>query len=109
MKMNRRTFLKTVGAGLSGAAALGLVAAAGETRRPNILFFYPDQHRYDWTSIAKGDASRQDPDLPDITPNLRRLAKHGVHFTNALSPAPVCAPSRACRSVARCTRVTPEC
>ena len=36
------------------------------------------------------------PELPDITPNLKKLAERGVRFTNAFSPAPVCAPSRAC-------------
>jgi arylsulfatase len=96
MKMNRRTFLKTAGAGLSAAVALDCVTAAGQTRRPNILFFYPDQHRFDWTNIPSGGAARQDPELPDITPNLRQLARQGVHFTNAFSPSPVCAPSRAC-------------
>jgi arylsulfatase A-like enzyme len=71
-------------------------ACAGE--RPNILFLFPDQHRFDWTSM--------NPELPDITPNLKKLAESGVHFTGALSPAPVCAPARAClasgRSYANC-------
>jgi len=88
MKMNRRAFLKTAGAGLSALVTLDRVVATGGHSRPNILFFYPDQHRFDWTSMNS--------ELPDITPNLRRLAKRGVHFTNALSPSPVCAPSRAC-------------
>jgi len=68
----------------------------GSVSRPNILFFFPDQHRYDWTSIPVRDASRRNPELPDITPNLRQLAKEGVNFTNALCPSPLCAPSRAC-------------
>ncbi|UCG58159.1 MAG: sulfatase-like hydrolase/transferase [Phycisphaerales bacterium] len=88
MNMNRRAFLKMTGASISAMVALDQVMAAGGTSRPNILFFYPDQHRFDWTSM--------NPELPDITPNLRRLAKRGVHFSNALSPSPVCAPSRAC-------------
>jgi len=93
MKMNRRVFLKKVGAGLSAMLTLDCVMVVpcesrGSVSRPNILFFFPDQHRYDWTSI--------NPELPDITPNLRQLAKQGVHFTNALCPSPLCAPSRAC-------------
>ncbi|MBA7636015.1 Arylsulfatase [subsurface metagenome] len=88
MKMNRRVFLKTAGAGLSAMMTLDCVMARDGVWRPNILFFYPDQHRFDWTS--------SNPELPDITPNLRQLAKQGVHFTNAFSPSPVCAPSRAC-------------
>lgn len=88
MKMCRRAFLRMAGASLPAVASLDRVMAAGHTPRPNILFFFPDQHRFDWTSM--------NPDLPDITPNLRQLARRGMHFTNALSPAPVCAPSRAC-------------
>ncbi|MFH1884722.1 MAG: sulfatase-like hydrolase/transferase [Planctomycetota bacterium] len=104
MKMNRRVFLKTAGAGLSAMMTLDCVMARDGVWRPNILFFYPDQHRFDWTSIPVipsgmpfgRDAFRRNPELPDITPNLRQLAKRGVHFTNAFSPSPVCAPSRAC-------------
>lgn len=88
MKMNRRAFLKTSGAALAGLFVLDRLVMAERASRPNILFFFPDQHRFDWTSM--------NPDVPDITPNLKRLAARGVHFTNALSPAPVCAPARAC-------------
>jgi len=88
MKMNRRTFLKKAGASVSAMITLDRVLADDNLRRPNILFFFPDQHRSDWTSANL--------ELPDITPNLKLLASRGVHFTNALSPAPVCAPARAC-------------
>jgi len=86
--VNRREFLKTAGASLSAVMALDFVMAGDGVSRPNILFFYPDQHRFDWTSM--------NPELPDITPNLKQLAKRGVHFTNAFCPSPLCAPSRAC-------------
>ena len=56
--------------------------------RPNILFFYPDQWRRDWTGFADGAGVR--------TPNLERLASRGVRFTNAFCPSPLCAPARAC-------------
>jgi len=88
MKVNRRAFLRTAGAGLSGLMALDWAAMADGVSRPNILFFFPDQHRFDWTTM--------NPELPDVTPNLKRLASRGAHFTNALSPAPLCAPARAC-------------
>ncbi len=55
--------------------------------RPNILFFFPDQHRFDWTGL--------NGDLPVRTPNLDRLTAQGTAFTNALCPSPLCAPSRA--------------
>jgi arylsulfatase A-like enzyme len=53
---------------------------------PNILFFFPDQHRFDWIG--------QNKNLPLRTPHLDALAKRGVYFTNAISPSPLCAPSR---------------
>ena len=56
-----------------GAAAAGLLAAQG--RRPNFLFLFPDQHRYDWTGSNR--------DLPLRTPNLDALARRGVEFTRA--------------------------
>lgn len=56
-------------------------------RLPNILFFLPDQHRFDWTGL--------NPDLPLRTPNLDGLAERGTIFTHALCPSPLCAPSRA--------------
>jgi len=93
MKMNRRAFLKTAGASLSAIVTLDCVMTGNGVSRPNILFFYPDQHRFDWTSM--------NPEMPDITPNLRQLAKQGAHFTSAFSPSPVCAPSRACLASGR--------
>jgi arylsulfatase A-like enzyme len=61
---------------------------ANHDKRPNILFFFPDQHRFDWLGL-----NRQ---LPLRTPNLDKLAHRGVLFANALCPSPLCAPGRAC-------------
>jgi arylsulfatase len=98
VEMNRRVFLKTVGAGLLASVGPASINASRKTSRPNILLFFPDEHRFDWTSM--------NPELPDITPHLKQLAGRGVHFTNALCPSPVCAPSRAClasgKEYARC-------
>jgi len=86
--MKRREFLHVTGLG-AAACCVGRLQGAGEAgRRPNILFLFPDQHRYDWTSL--------NPDLPDITPNLKALAQGGVRFTRAFTPSPLCAPARAC-------------
>lgn len=62
-------------------------ANEGTNRPPNILFFFPDQHRYDWMGL--------NPDVPIPTPNLDRLAKQGAYFTNSVCPSPLCAPARA--------------
>lgn len=57
-------------------------------RPPNILFFFPDQHRPDWLGC--------NPALPLRTPNLDRLMQRGVRFSNAYTPSPLCSPARAC-------------
>ena len=62
-------------------------------RQPNILFFFPDQHRPDWLG---GNA-----DLPLRTPNLDRLRANGVQFINAFTPSPLCSPARACLATGR--------
>ncbi|MFC6964620.1 sulfatase family protein [Halocatena marina] len=59
-----------------------------EIDRPNLLFFFPDQHRHDWLG--------SNTELPLRTPNIDRLAARGVRFTNAVCPSPLCSPSRAC-------------
>jgi arylsulfatase len=69
---------------LGATAAL----AAAPTTRPNILFLFPDQQRYDWTSLNRS--------LPLRTPNLNALRSRGVEFTHAAVASPLCAPSRAC-------------
>ena len=60
----------------------------GMRKQPNIVFFFPDQHRPDWLGL--------NPNLPLRTPNIDRLAESGIRFTKALCPSPLCAPSRAC-------------
>ena len=57
-----------------------------QTDRPNILFIMDDQHRFDYMGCAGADFVR--------TPNIDRLAKQGVHFTQCSTNCPVCAPSR---------------
>jgi arylsulfatase A-like enzyme len=86
--MKRREFLRAAGLGVLALGGGDLFGAGRFESRPNLLFLFPDQHRFDWTSM--------NPALPEITPNLKALAQGGVHFTNALTPSPVCAPARAC-------------
>ena len=82
----RREFLKAVGAGTL-ALGLPLGAYAAGAKKPNVLFIAIDDLN-DWIGCLGGQ--------PDVkTPNLDRLAKRGVLFTNAHCPAPACNPSRA--------------
>lgn len=55
-------------------------------KRPNILFVMTDQQRYD-TIAELGNKHI-------YTPNLDRLARRGLSFTNAYSTCPVCVPAR---------------
>ena len=56
-------------------------------RKPNVLFIAVDDMR-DWTSFLGGYKGRVH------TPNMDRLIRRGVNFTNAHCPAPLCSPSR---------------
>ena len=56
------------------------------SQRPNILFLMSDQHRADIAGYA-GDAIVR-------TPVLDELARKGVVFNNAYTPAPICIPAR---------------
>src|SRR4051795_12669914 len=56
-------------------------------RKPNILLFVSDQHRYDVVG------SYGDPHA--ITPGLDRMAAEGVLFENSYVQNPICSPSRA--------------
>ena len=56
------------------------------TTCPNVLFLMTDQHRADWMTCAGSDM------VP--TPNIDRIAEHGVRFENAYCPYPVCTASR---------------
>ncbi len=55
-------------------------------QQPNILFVMTDQQRFD-TIAALGNRHI-------FTPNLDRLVRRGISFTNAYSTCPVCVPAR---------------
>ena len=55
--------------------------------RPNILFILTDNQRADLLGCAGNPIIH--------TPNIDRLAKHGVRFSNAFATTPICAASRA--------------
>lgn len=87
-KITRRGFLKQVGAAsiaLSMGDALNVDAAP--KRKPNIVFLFSDQQRWD-TVGCYGQKL-------DITPNLDKMAREGVRFENSFTCQPVCGPARA--------------
>ena len=71
-------------------AAMALGAATPRvfgSDRPNIIVIYTDDQGF-------GDVSCLNPEARFQTPNLDRLAKEGVNFTNGHSAGTVCTPSR---------------
>lgn len=57
------------------------------TEKPNILFIHCDDLGY-------GDPGCYNPESKIPTPNMDRLAKEGIRFTDAHTPAAICGPSR---------------
>ena len=88
----RREFLQaSVAAAVTGTLLPGLSGCTQEalltSRRPNLLFVFPDQMRGQAMGFVGED--------PAITPNLDRFSTEGVVFTQAVSNYPVCSPYRA--------------
>ena len=70
--------------------SLGLATApvpAADASRPNILLILADDLGY-------GDVRCYNDQSKVATPNIDRLAREGMRFTDAHSPATVCTPSR---------------
>jgi choline-sulfatase len=61
-------------------------AARVPERRPNFVFYMPDELRADAVRCVDG--------LPVRTPHMDRLAAEGTVFTRAFTPHTVCSPSR---------------
>ncbi len=65
--------------------------------QPNILLLFPDQHRGDWLPYDESIFARIGVDpVPVRMPTVRGLMDRGVTFTEAITPAPLCAPARGC-------------
>jgi arylsulfatase A-like enzyme len=85
---SRRKFIRNLGL---GAVALNLTRlslfASESTHKPNIIFILADD--LGWAELGcYGNTFNE-------TPNLDRLAKQGMRFTDAYAAAPVCSPYRA--------------
>ncbi|MBI5282819.1 MAG: arylsulfatase [Candidatus Solibacter usitatus] len=79
--MTRRTVLT-----MSGAAPAVLRQGSPGQKRPNILFLMTDQQRGDCVGAGGNRVIR--------TPNMDRIAKEGVLFSQAYSSTPTCTPAR---------------
>jgi arylsulfatase A-like enzyme len=85
--MERREFLRNAAIGGTALAAAGLACSLLEKEKPNIIFIICDDLNDAITGFGGHPQAK--------TPNLDRLAKRGVRFTNAQVNSPVCGPSRA--------------
>jgi arylsulfatase A-like enzyme len=88
--------IKTISLAVGLVLASAHVGRAGDqTPRPNLVFIYTDDQRWDAMSVVQreqGDKGR----FPWLkTPNMDRLAAEGVRFRNAFVVNSLCAPSRA--------------
>lgn len=61
-------------------------------KKPNILFLFSDQQRFDTVSCYGQPLGAHF----NLTPNLDQLASEGTRFDNAMTCQPVCGPARAC-------------
>jgi len=87
--MERRDFLKlTVGVGASLSLPSVVSAAGAKRKKPNIVLIVLDELGY-YELSCMGHPLLE-------TPNIDRLAKEGMRFTQMLAGAPVCAPTRCC-------------
>ncbi len=87
--LGRRSFLKSIGLGVLGLSAHGVLSKAfadSHVRKPNIVFILADDAGYGDLSCYGAEKYK--------TPNLDRLAREGMRFTDAHSPSAVCTPSR---------------
>jgi len=72
---------------LDATAAESMTARTSGAAKPNVLWIGVDQMRYD-TPGCNGNPVCQ-------TPNIDRLAREGVNFTNAYTTCCMCSPARA--------------
>lgn len=90
--LNRRDFIKTIGLGAAGLTFQTCLSENGKNKvenlieKPNVLFISIDDLN-DWIEPLGGHTQAK-------TPNLNRLAKQGVNFTNCFCASPACNPSR---------------
>ena len=90
MPPTRRAFLAGTAAGLSAVAAT--------PERPNLVYVFADQLRYQSCGYAGDEYAR--------TPNIDRLAAQSCNFHQAISNTPVCAPYRASLLTGKCQSST---
>lgn len=87
--LSRRKFIQVAGAVAIGSAVFPVHINARENKyqKPNILFILADDMGYMDSSLYGSQYYE--------TPNIDRLARKGMMFTNAYAASPLCSPTRA--------------
>jgi len=91
--INRRRFLKTIGLAATSLTIPGCTAQSrqqkttAQNKKPNFVFILIDD--LGWADVGCYGSSFYE------TPNIDKLAKEGMQFTNGYAAAPVCSPTRA--------------
>src|SRR4051794_36098195 len=80
---------------LAGLALAAPPVVAQDVKRPNFLFVYTDDQRYDAMGVVQAEQGEKGRFPWFKTPNMDRLARGGVRFRNAFVVNSLCAPSRA--------------
>ena len=88
--MKRRDFLRNTGCFASAALLGGSRIIAEETKKPNIVWIFSDDHACQAIGAYGGRLEKE-----NLTPNLDSLAKDGMIFDRAYVANSICAPSRA--------------
>jgi len=86
--MRRNRFLLVLFCAAVCCPILGAASEARAARRPNIVLIFADD--LGWADVGYQGATYYE------TPNIDRLARQGMVFTDAYANAANCAPSRAC-------------
>ena len=79
--------LAAIGIGPASLVSSEVLPPADEAPLPNVVFVMADDMGY-------GDPGCYNPDSKIPTPNIDRLAREGMRFTDAHAPGSVCVPSR---------------
>lgn len=94
--MNRRSFLRVVAPAIAATSALRAAAD-----KPNILYIMSDDHAAHAIGAYGGRLAALNP-----TPNIDRLAREGMLFSNAFCTNSICVPSRATIMTGQYSHVT---
>jgi arylsulfatase A-like enzyme len=84
--LKRREFIKTIGIG-STSLIFPVFCNNSNFTKPNFVFFLIDD--LGWNDVGCYGSTFYE------TPNIDRLAKEGIRFTDAYAACPVCSPTRA--------------